>query len=292
MATRTFPILGVYHTVGLGSSRNFGTRNATFIGLHSAFAVDLDDATVVAGAVAGDGAVPASGVAYAYALHLPPVAYCTTKSTGGGCTPSIRYSGTPTLTGPDDLAFRAREVPANVFGMFFWGTGPNAAIPAFGGTLCVHPPCNAQPSNSPRARVLAIPASRTRSRKPKWPSRPSRPARASMDSSGCATRPRSTVRASRSPTPSKSTCIPDAKPTRPGLEHHRDTARWESEFRDRAHGLRLRARVPETVRPRPRRVSLVCDHPARLVSRQLSRRAQRTPPKNDDLAPSQRSLVM
>jgi len=141
------PILPENHEIHVLQRKNSGWKEITtltasdsFIGLNYGFVLDVDGATLVAGAPGGDGVVMGSGAAYIDVLHLPPTTYCTAKTTGAGCTPSIRSSGTPSLSGPDDFEVRARDVPQGVFGLFFWSTAERAAIPFLGGTLCVGPP--------------------------------------------------------------------------------------------------------------------------------------------------------
>ena len=43
------------------------------------------------------------------------------------------------MTGTDDFAVLARDVPPGKTGLFFWGTSGQAAVPFLGGTLCVAP---------------------------------------------------------------------------------------------------------------------------------------------------------
>ena len=62
--------------------------------------------------------------------------YCTAKVNSQGCTPQMTFSGTPSLTGPDDFSFTATNLINQQFGLGFWGFSENNA-PLLGGTLCV-----------------------------------------------------------------------------------------------------------------------------------------------------------
>jgi hypothetical protein len=74
------------------------------------------------------------------ATHVgQPAIYCTTKPSSLGCLASIGFSGTPTLSGPDDFHVTADGVQGQVLGLLLWGRAP-AATPFFGGTLCIAPP--------------------------------------------------------------------------------------------------------------------------------------------------------
>jgi hypothetical protein len=69
-----------------------------------------------------------------------PATYCTAKVDSLGCTPSIGYSGLPTIsTGPDNFFITATNVLNNKSGIMLWG-GAQASTPFFGGTLCIAPP--------------------------------------------------------------------------------------------------------------------------------------------------------
>lgn len=74
-----------------------------------------------------------------YSTYQFPEAYCTAKTNSVGCTPTIAFAGSASLTGPDDFTLSASQVLNNKFGVFFWGTSPHSA-PFGGGLLCVHPP--------------------------------------------------------------------------------------------------------------------------------------------------------
>jgi len=72
-------------------------------------------------------------------LDCAPATYCTAKTNSQGCAPSIGWSGSPTLTGADDLHVTASNVLNNKAGLMFWG-GARLSNPWFGGTLCVRAP--------------------------------------------------------------------------------------------------------------------------------------------------------
>ena len=72
-------------------------------------------------------------------LPAAPISYCTAKANSLGCKPHVLWSGTPSLTGPDDFHVKAEEVLNNKPGLFFWGTAPTA-VPFYGGTRCVASP--------------------------------------------------------------------------------------------------------------------------------------------------------
>jgi len=65
-----------------------------------------------------------------------PATYCTAKVNSLGCTPSIGFSGMPTLTGADDFFITASNVVAERWGVMFWGLS-EAAMPFAGGTMCI-----------------------------------------------------------------------------------------------------------------------------------------------------------
>ena len=65
--------------------------------------------------------------------------YCVGKLNSLGCSPSIRWSGTPSASGADDFHVMATEVLAQQSGVVFFGRS-SAAFPFFGGTLCLAGP--------------------------------------------------------------------------------------------------------------------------------------------------------
>lgn len=65
-----------------------------------------------------------------------PCMYCTPKVNSQGCTPSVGFSGLPSLSGPDDFIITATNVLNNKPGMLLWSATP-ANSPHWGGTLCL-----------------------------------------------------------------------------------------------------------------------------------------------------------
>ena len=74
-----------------------------------------------------------------------PSTYCTPKANSMGCTPAVTWSGSPSLSGPDDFHLVAAPVLNQKFGLYVWGSAPQAA-PFVGGTLCIDPPFVRGPS--------------------------------------------------------------------------------------------------------------------------------------------------
>lgn len=74
-----------------------------------------------------------------YERYLGPETFCTAKVNSLGCTPTINWSGTPTLSGPDNFHVTAASVINQKNGLMFWGFA-GGALPYYGGTLCVQPP--------------------------------------------------------------------------------------------------------------------------------------------------------
>lgn len=72
------------------------------------------------------------------------VKYCTPKVNSVGCTPLIDATGSPSLSGDDDLHVRAIDVVNNKSGLFFFGAAPKNA-PFGGGTMCVQSPVQRTP---------------------------------------------------------------------------------------------------------------------------------------------------
>ena len=52
-----------------------------------------------------------------------------------GCTPELSFTGTPTITGPDDFRIRGENLVNKQFGLMFFGLN-QANTPWQGGTLC------------------------------------------------------------------------------------------------------------------------------------------------------------
>lgn len=68
-----------------------------------------------------------------------PSTYCTAKVNSLGCTPSIGFTGSPSISGVSPFHVTANQVINNKVGILFYGLG-SANIPFQGGLLCVQPP--------------------------------------------------------------------------------------------------------------------------------------------------------
>jgi hypothetical protein len=75
---------------------------------------------------------------------LPPAIYCTAKLNSLGCLPSIGFSGTLSLSGPNDFVITASDVLNYRSGLMIWSTA-EAAVPFQGGTLCIAGPTRRTP---------------------------------------------------------------------------------------------------------------------------------------------------
>ena len=73
-----------------------------------------------------------------------PIGYCSAKMNSLGCTPTITYSGWPTLSGADDFHVGALQVLNHRPSKLVWSHAPNS-VPFHGGTLCVLPPAARTP---------------------------------------------------------------------------------------------------------------------------------------------------
>lgn len=103
------------------------------------------DAGDPAGPTDPDGSPPDQGAHPWDAGHVPkPVVYCTPKLNSAGQLPRIGWTGTPTLTGPDDFVLNATDVVAGEYGFLLLSYAPND-LPYFGGTLCIAPPFLSSP---------------------------------------------------------------------------------------------------------------------------------------------------
>jgi hypothetical protein len=65
--------------------------------------------------------------------------FCDAKINSAGCQADIFWTGTPTLTGPDDFHLGCNELVNANFGVLIWGD-TEASIPYMNATLCVQPP--------------------------------------------------------------------------------------------------------------------------------------------------------
>ena len=79
-----------------------------------------------------------------YLDYAEPAVYCTALVNSQGCTPSIGYSGSSTLSGADDFMVTSTMVLNEKNGIMFYGFAPNA-VPFKGGTLCVQQPLKRTP---------------------------------------------------------------------------------------------------------------------------------------------------
>ncbi|MCE9594418.1 MAG: hypothetical protein K8S98_09500 [Planctomycetes bacterium] len=65
-----------------------------------------------------------------------PTTYCTAKVNSQGCTPSLTFSGSTSLSGPDDFVVRVDQVLNHTRGVILWSK-QSAIQPFGGGFLCV-----------------------------------------------------------------------------------------------------------------------------------------------------------
>ena len=88
------------------------------------------------------GGEPVEGTVVGDTWLLNPVfveIYCTAKPNSLGCTPTIGFSGYPSMSDPKPFYITADYVINNKNGLLFYGYAP-AATPFHGGFLCVQPP--------------------------------------------------------------------------------------------------------------------------------------------------------
>lgn len=81
---------------------------------------------------------PPGGVS-ALRNDCPIGTYCAGKVNSQGCTPQIGWSGSPTVSGPDDFHVRATNELNHQSGIVFFGRAA-ASVPFAGGTRCVATP--------------------------------------------------------------------------------------------------------------------------------------------------------
>jgi hypothetical protein len=74
--------------------------------------------------------------------------YCTAKLNSAGCTPRIHATGSPSASAGSGFLVRASDVLDNKFGLFFYGTSGQQAVPFQGGTLCTKAPLVRTPLQS------------------------------------------------------------------------------------------------------------------------------------------------
>ncbi len=109
-------------------------------GRHLAF----DGMQLIVGEGSDDDFGPDSGSAWTYLVTDAPSTYCTAKLNSHGCTPSISFTGLPASGGADDFFIGAGNVLNNKPGVMVWGLS-SAAVPFFGGTLCLQAPLTRAP---------------------------------------------------------------------------------------------------------------------------------------------------
>jgi hypothetical protein len=68
-----------------------------------------------------------------------PLNYCTAKMNSAYCTPTITYSGWPSISGGDDLHIGALQILNRRASKLVWSRSPNSQ-PFHGGILCVQAP--------------------------------------------------------------------------------------------------------------------------------------------------------
>ncbi len=70
-----------------------------------------------------------------------PTTFCTAKTNSQGCVPTIGSTGTPQLSGPDNLHITATNLINNKAGVMYWGLAPRVTPVAFvGGLNCIQAP--------------------------------------------------------------------------------------------------------------------------------------------------------
>lgn len=80
-----------------------------------------------------------TGAVYAYRIEPEIERFCTPKTNGLGCVPSIQWSGSPSLSSTAPFTIGANNVLNRRTGLLMYGYAPNAA-PFQGGTLCIAAP--------------------------------------------------------------------------------------------------------------------------------------------------------
>jgi hypothetical protein len=100
----------------------------------------IDKATGISLPLDPDGSQPDIGALTYDPNYAPtPTTYCTPKTTSKGCAPLVTWTGSASLTGPDDFFLTASPALNKKVGKFVWGTAPKA-LPFAGGSLCVKLP--------------------------------------------------------------------------------------------------------------------------------------------------------
>lgn len=87
-----------------------------------------------------DGSFSDQGAGFDYSMGAGDfTVFCDAKVNSAGCQADIFWTGTPTLTGPDDFHLGCNELVNANFGVLIWGD-TEAEIPYMNATLCVQPP--------------------------------------------------------------------------------------------------------------------------------------------------------
>ncbi len=68
-------------------------------------------------------------------FDLPSI-FCGGKVNSQGCTPTITYTGSPSITGPDNFVVNGVDTLNNAFGILIWSTTPGN-VQLGGGTICL-----------------------------------------------------------------------------------------------------------------------------------------------------------
>lgn len=79
------------------------------------------------------------GCVYAYFVAQPPSSECVGKPHSAGCTPTLAWSGFPSVTSSNEFRIQAVDLLNRKPALLFYGFAPNS-VPFQGGTLCVAPP--------------------------------------------------------------------------------------------------------------------------------------------------------
>ena len=74
--------------------------------------------------------------------------YCNAKLNSLGCTPTIGWVGTPSVSLPAGFFVQATQVRNNKNGLLFYGINGRENTPYQGGTLCVKPPIKRTPATN------------------------------------------------------------------------------------------------------------------------------------------------
>jgi hypothetical protein len=82
-----------------------------------------------------------------------PLTYCTAKLNSVQCTPTLVYTGWPTMSGADDFRVGAVQILNHRYAKLVWSRSTNA-VPFHGGTLCVLPPAARTPVLDPGGTPL------------------------------------------------------------------------------------------------------------------------------------------